>query len=94
MYIERVSWSEAIVDKLLAKHQVLPTEAEELLFSQPEFRFVERGERKGEDIYAALGQTDAGRYLIVYFIMKQQNVALVLSARDMEHKERRLYERK
>ena len=65
-----------------------------MLFHFPEFRRVERGRQKDEDVYVALGQTEAGRYLVIYFIKKAQNVALVLSAREMEHRERRLYERK
>lgn len=40
------------------------------------------------------GQTDAGRYLIVFFIYKSPGSALVLSARDMDSKERRRYEHK
>ena len=42
----------------------------------------------------ALGQTDAGRYLITLFIYKQTKEALILSAREMETKERRQYGRK
>lgn len=45
-------------------------------------------------MYSAAGQTNAGRYLIVWFIHKQNNFALILSARDMDQKERRKYERK
>jgi uncharacterized DUF497 family protein len=44
--------------------------------------------------YSAWGQTDAGRYLIVFFIHKSANTALILSARDMDDKERQRYERK
>lgn len=58
------------------------------------FRFVEKGDREGEDIYMALGQTDGGRYLIVLFIRKKTKEALILSARDMAQKERKLYGRK
>ncbi|MBM4030231.1 MAG: BrnT family toxin [Planctomycetes bacterium] len=47
----------------------------------------------GEDVYAALGQTDAGRYVAVFFIHKPGHLALVVSARDMDRKERRRYER-
>jgi len=54
---------------------------------------VESGHRPGEDVYAALGQTDAGRYLIAFFIHKPGHLALILSARDMDGKERRKYER-
>lgn len=41
-----------------------------------------------------MGQTDAGRYLIVYFIRKAGGVALTISARDMDSRERRQYGRK
>lgn len=94
MYIERVVWLPNIIEKLLAKHDVTKLEVEDVLLNFPEFRHVERGRQREEDVYAALGQTEAGRYLVIYFIKKAQNTALVLSAREMERRERRLYERK
>ena len=69
-------------------------EAEEVFFNRPRYWFVERGYRPGEDVYAATGQTDAGRYVIVVFIRKENNMALILSARDMDRKEQRRHERK
>jgi hypothetical protein len=57
-----------IEDKLMVKHEVTTDEAEELFFNWPHFRFVESGNRAGEDVYSASGQTNAGRYLIVFFI--------------------------
>jgi uncharacterized DUF497 family protein len=42
----------------------------------------------------ALGQTEAGRYLTVLFIHKKTNDALILSARDMADRERKMYGRK
>ena len=94
MKIEGIIWLNNIVDKLTFKHQVDTYEVEELLAEKPKFRFVEKGERKGEDVYMALGQTEGGRYLIVLFIYKLTKEALILSARDMAHKERKLYDRK
>jgi len=82
------------VDKLTWKHQVDPEEVEEALNNRPKIRFVEKGERKGEDVYLALGQTDAGRYLAVLFIYKKTKEALILSAREMANKERRQYGKK
>jgi len=41
-----------------------------------------------------MGQTKAGRYLVVFFVYKKTREALVLSARDMDRKERKHYERK
>lgn len=69
-------------------------EAEEVFFNDPRYWFVERGYRPREDVYAATGQTDGGRYVIVVFIRKENNMALILSARDMDGKERRRHERK
>ncbi|NEO87051.1 MAG: BrnT family toxin [Spirulina sp. SIO3F2] len=83
-----------MVDKLAVKHRVDPNEVEEVLLNRPKFRFVEKGKQKGEDVYLALGQTYAGRYLTVLFIHKQPVQALILSARDMAKKERKLYGRK
>jgi hypothetical protein len=87
-------WLPNIIEKLEVKHHVTQDEVEEVFFNQPRYRFVESGHRPGEDLYAASGQTDAGRYLIVFFIHKLDNSALILSARDMDKKERRRYERK
>ncbi len=94
MYIDDFIWLPDIVDKLVIKHHVTQDEVEEVFFNIPRYRFVESGHRRDEDVYSASGQTDAGRYLIVFFIRKPANIALILSARDMDKKERRLYERK
>ena len=94
MYIDDFIWLPDIVEKLATKHHVSMEEAEEVFFNHPRFRFVELGYRSGEDVYSTMGPTDAGRYLIVFFIHKPNNVALVLSARDMDSKERRLYEKR
>jgi uncharacterized DUF497 family protein len=94
MYIDDFIWLSDIVDKLIVKHHVTQDEAESIFFNSPKYRFVESGYRPGEDVYSASGQTDAGRYLIVYFIHKPDNTALILSARDMDKKERGRYERK
>ena len=94
MKIGAVIWLRDIVDKLTSKHRVDTVEVEEVLNNQPKVRFVEKGVRRGEDVYLALGQTDAGRYLAVLFIYKKSHEALILSARDMAPRERRLYGKK
>jgi uncharacterized DUF497 family protein len=79
------------------KYRVDPDEIEEVLRNRPKFRFVKKGDRKGEDVYLALlalGQTDSGRYLAVLFIQKPSAQVLILSARDMADKERKMYVRK
>jgi uncharacterized DUF497 family protein len=94
MRIEGIIWLRSIVDKLAVKHHVEIDEVEEVLSNRPKFRLVEKGHRRGENVYMALGQTDAGRYLAVLFIHKESNDALILSARDMAEKERRRYGKK
>lgn len=94
MYIDDFIWFPDVVDKLAIKHQVSQNEAEEVFFNRPRYRFVESGTRRGEDVYSAGGETDAGRYLIVFFIYKVDCTALILSARDMDRKERRRHGRK
>jgi uncharacterized DUF497 family protein len=88
MRIRGIVWLREIVDKLAVKHQVEPHEVEEVLANTNQFRFLEKGERRGEDVYIALGQSDAGRYLAVLFIYKNTREALILSARDMAAKEK------
>jgi uncharacterized protein len=94
MYIDNFIWLPDIVDKLISKHHVTQDEVEDVFFNKPKYRFVESGYKQDEDVYSASGQTDAGRYLVVFFIHKPDNTALILSARDMDKKERRRYERK
>jgi hypothetical protein len=94
MKIEGIIWLRDIADKLEFKHNVTMEEVEETLNNRPKFRFVERGERKGEDVYMALGQTDSGRHLSILFIYKRTKEALILSARDMADKERKQYGKK
>ncbi len=94
MYIDDFIWLPDIIDKLIIKHHVTQNEVESVFFGGPRYRFVESGNRPDEDVYSAYGQTDAGRYLIVFFIHKPGNTALILSARDMDSKERGRYERK
>ena len=94
MDISDLIWLPDVVDKLIEKHRVDPLEVEELFAGRPQYRRHERGKVQGEDLYAALGQTEAGRYLIVYFIRKTGGIALVISARDMDFGERRQYGRK
>jgi uncharacterized protein len=86
-------WLEEILDKLLRKHNVREYEVVEVFESKPKFRFVERGHRQGENLYSAMGRTDAGRYVVVFFVHKSDGRALPVSARDMTAAERKRYER-
>lgn len=93
MKIKGLIWFDNIIEKLVRKHNVLQNEVREVLSNKPYFRFVEKGHRPGENVYAAMGQTNSGRYLIVFFVYRTDQYALILSARDMTKAERRVYEK-
>jgi uncharacterized protein len=94
MYIADIIWLPDVIDKLAWKHNVIPEEVDQILFSNAYFRKVQRGHIPGEDVYAAFSQTHDGRYLAVFFVYKSTREALILSCRDMDNKERRQYERR
>lgn len=91
MRLYEVIWKEQYVEKIDAKHGVDTDEVEQVLFGNPHVRRVEKGKVKGEGVYTAYGQTNDGRYLIVFFINKRRNAALPISARDMTSSERSYY---
>ena len=72
MRINGIIWLRDVIDKLAFKHRVEQEEVEEVFDNRPKFRFLEKGERAGEDVYVALGQSNVGRYLAVMFIHKKK----------------------
>lgn len=93
MWLYDVIWKIRFIEKISGKHNVTTDEVEEVLFGRSHFRRAQKGHIRGEDLYAAYGQTAGGRYLIVLFIRKEQTAALPISARDMNDSERKYYER-
>jgi hypothetical protein len=92
MHINRVVIRDQYVEKIWHKHQVDEDEIRDLLLRQRKvFRKLEKGRVAGEDLFGAYGQTEAGRYLSIFFIHKLNQGAFVISARDMDRKERKRY---
>lgn len=85
---------DTIVEKLAWKHAVLPLEVEEVLSGKCRIFKKESGNVEGEDLYNALGTTRSGRYLSVFFIKKLKRKALIVTARDMNQREKKRYEKK
>ena len=92
MHLRGIIWLEEIVEKLAWKHHIQHEEVAEALRDKPLFRLIEKGHRPNEHVYSASGQTQAGRYVIVFFVYKANHKALIVSARDMSNAERRRYE--
>ncbi len=94
MKLNGIIWYENIIEKLEKKHNVQQYEVREVIDNNPVFRYVENGLHPNENVYVALGRTNSGRYLIVFFIYKINKHALIMSARDMTESERKKYEKK
>lgn len=56
--------------------------------------WTEKGKVEGEHLYNALGRTESGRYLSVFFIRKLGNRALIVTARGMNRSEKGRYGKK
>ncbi len=90
--LTRIIWKEVFIETLADKHNVSVEEAEEALQASPLIRKVGKGHVKGENVYAAYGQTAEGRYLIIIYIRKLNGSILPISGRDMDDSERKYYE--
>jgi uncharacterized DUF497 family protein len=84
-------WDEGNRDKNWVKHKVSNTEAEEVFFDPNKRLFHDVLHSAEEDRYILLGKTIAGRLLFFVFTIRENRVRII-SARDMNRKERPLYE--
>ena len=92
--LDDIIWLDRIVEKLAWKHHVLPSEVEEVLTGKCRVFRKEKGKVEGEHLYNALGKTETGRYLSVFFIKKLGIKALIITSRDMTKNERKKYAKK
>lgn len=87
---EGFEWDEDNIEKNWEKHQVLPTECEEVFFNQPFVGTDDKQHSDTEKRYYVLGRTDKGRRLFIAYAIRKNNIR-VISARDMSRKERQVY---
>lgn len=85
--MREIRWTEETEDHI-ARHDVLPTEIETVVFSRPRWSRAGRG---GTDL--VYGTTDAGRYLLVVPTPGSDGRWFVVIARDMDRAERRQFHR-
>ena len=83
-------WDEANAPKIWEKHQVLPTECEQVFFNLPLVAGHDEKHSRAEARYYVLGQSDAGRRLFVVVTVREGRLR-VISPRDMSRKERKGY---
>ena len=85
MEIRFFKWDENTIDHI-ANHNVTPAEVEEVAFENSPY--IRKGRRGRRYLY---GKTIGGRYLFIVYILTSGGRVQVITARDMDNKERKLY---
>ena len=85
------SWDRANESKILEKHGVTAQEVEEVFFDFRKKILEDKFHSGKEDRYILLGQTKRRRLLFVVFTVRGNKIRAI-SARDLNRKERHLYE--
>ena len=84
-------WDEHNAEKNWQKHGVTPSECEEFFFNRPLVVADDVRHSEKENRFYALGHTDGSRMLFVVFAVRRDKIR-VISARDMNRKERKVYQ--
>lgn len=84
-------WDEGNLEKNWKTHEVHFQECEQVFSNEPIKVFQDKSHSKIEERFLAYGQTNSKRKLAVVFTVRQEKIR-VISARDQNKKERRLYE--
>jgi uncharacterized DUF497 family protein len=86
-------WDHGNARKSAEKHGVSQAEAEQVFMNEPLLLSEDRRHSVAERRFHALGRTSDGRRLNVTFTLRGENSLIrVVSARDMNRKERKHYE--
>jgi len=88
-----LQWDKGNLDKNWKKHKVSKYECEQVFFNQPFLVANDVEHSEAEKRWYILGQTDSGRLLFLVFTIRGELIR-VISARDMNKKERNLYNEK
>ena len=89
---EGFEWDKGNSSKSWLKHGVTPGEAEQAFFNEPSVLWADQKHSGQEDRFLVLGYTDQGRLLFIVFTVRK-NLVRVISARNMNKKERDAYEK-
>lgn len=92
-HVQRFQWDMGNGRKSEDKHGVAQNEAEQVFFNEPLVLAVDERHSDSEWRFHALGQTDDDRLLHATFTLRDQRRSIrVISAREMNRKERTRYE--
>ena len=84
-------WDPGNSAKVSSRHDVSPGECEQVFFTQPLIVAFDEKHAEQEPRWQVLGQTAAKRRVHLVFTIRGSLIR-VIAARDMNRKERRLYE--
>ena len=85
-------WDRYNIHKNWDKHRVSPVESEQTFFNKPLIIVKDIQHSQEEDRFYVLGKTDQDRGLFIAFTIRQKFIR-VISSRDMNKKERGIYEK-
>ncbi len=88
--VEGFDWDRGNIEKNWKSHRVSYLECEEVFLNQPLVVQEDDVHSGAENRYFALGKTNDDRHLFIVFTIRNKK-ARVISARDMNRKERRGY---
>lgn len=88
---EGFDWDEGNLLKNWEKHRVSASECEQVFFNHPLVAGLDEKHSSAETRHYALGVTDAGRRLFVVFTVRRKKIR-VISARDMNRRERKVFD--
>jgi len=88
----KFQWDKANQDKNLIKHKVSNQECEEVFFDQDKKTFKDVLHSQQEERYIIIGQTKQKRLLFIVFTIRADKIR-VISARNLNRKERKFYEK-
>lgn len=83
-------WNQANINKNLVKHNVSWQEAEEVFKNQPIITSPDKKHSLVEKRYQVLGKTNGGRKIFIALTIRAGQFRII-SARDQDNKERRIY---
>ena len=87
VWIARIAWDERSIEHI-ARHGVTQDEVDEAVSASP---FITRAR---DDTYRVIGQTVSGRYLTIILAPRGSGTYYVVTARDSDARERRIYHRR
>ncbi|MBI5968012.1 MAG: BrnT family toxin [Deltaproteobacteria bacterium] len=85
-------WEEANLPKIWERHGVSAAECEQVFFNRPLVAAPDEEHSVAEPRFYALGHADSGRRLLIVFTIRGDLIRII-SARDMNRRERRIYEK-